>query len=243
MSMICSTESCWSEEKDTTVGTSTNCSAICGALSTVRQQREGNEISGTSMTCSTGVCVSMSLKMLKMSTNCSPICGTGASRICTNGASWAICSAKCRPTRPCGFTSTRSAGRIPGGSRVCPRRAWCSSRTSPTPALVTVFSPRKASYLAPSTTLVSRIEGVVLEEWWSASARAIRTVCRSCFNHERSRRSRRRLAAPESRSPCSNMSTARATEQKTVLTHWCGRHSDRDACVFVVVVVVQTRCR
>ena len=33
------------------------------------------------------------------------------------------------------------------------------------------------------------------EEWWKVSARTMRTVCRSCFNHERSRRSRRRLAA------------------------------------------------
>ena len=114
----------------------------------------------------------------------STTCGTGASRICTNGASSAKCSAKCRPTRPCGCTSTRSAGRIPRGSRVCPRRAWCSSRTSPSPALVTVLWPRKASF------------AVGPYEWCSTVARAIAIDIRSCRHHERSRRSRRRLAAP-----------------------------------------------
>ena len=111
----------------------------------------------------------------------STTCGTGASRICTNGASSAKCSAKCRPTRPCAPDEKCC---IPGGSRVCPRRAWCSSRTSPSPALVTVLWPRKASF------------AVGPYEWCSTVARAIAIDIRSCRHHERSRRSRRRLAAP-----------------------------------------------
>ena len=63
-----------------------------------------------------------------------------------------------------------------------------------------VFWPRKASFVAPSTTLVSHVEGLVPEEWWSASARAQAIDIRSCRHHERSRRSRRRLAAPVARS-------------------------------------------
>ena len=215
MSMICSTESCWSEEKDTTVGTSTNCSSICGALSTVRQQREGNEISGTSMTCSTGVCGVNEPEDVEDVHQLFPQLRHRSIQNLHQRCKLGHMLREVPPHTPLRLHLDE--------------KCWPHPRTSPSPALVTVSWPRKASYLAPSTTLVSRFEGVVPEEWWSASARAVRTVCRSCFNHERSRRSRRRLAAPESRSPCSNMSTARATEQKTVLTHWCGRHSDRDA--------------
>ena len=39
-------------------GTSTNCSAICGSLRTVREERDGDEILGTAVTCS-GIGVSM----------------------------------------------------------------------------------------------------------------------------------------------------------------------------------------
>ena len=42
--------------------------------------------------------------------------------------------------------------------------------------------------------------GNAAEEWWKVSSRTVRTVCCSCFSHERSRRSRRLLAAPLSRS-------------------------------------------
>ena len=94
-------------------------------------------------------------------------------------------SAKCRFTCPCGCSSTRSAGRIPGGSRVCPRGAWCSSRTSPSPALVTVFWPRKAAF------------GCAL--WCAEGARAMATLSCSCRQALRSRRSRRLTAAPEAR--------------------------------------------
>ena len=41
--------------------------------------------------------------------------------------------------------STNRSSRVPGGSRVCPRRAWCSSRTSPSLALVPGFCPRRAA--------------------------------------------------------------------------------------------------
>ena len=48
--MICSAVCCCGEEKDTTVGTSTNCSAVCGAVSTLRERRDDDEILGISIT-------------------------------------------------------------------------------------------------------------------------------------------------------------------------------------------------
>ena len=107
MSIICSAVDCWSEEKDITVGTSTNCSAISGSLSIEREQRDGDEILGTSITCSTGVCVSTSLMM---STSCAPACGKGTSSICTHGKTSTMCSSVCRWTRSCGRPSTRGGG-------------------------------------------------------------------------------------------------------------------------------------
>ena len=93
MSTICSTFR-W------TVGTSINCSAFCGRRwSTKRCGILSREILGTSVTCSTDVCVSMSFKI---SASCSPICGTGISRICTNGQTSTMCSKVCRRTCSCG---------------------------------------------------------------------------------------------------------------------------------------------
>ena len=72
MLTICSAVCCMSEAKDKTVGTSTNCSAICGkrrSRSTKRGRMMSFEIFGTSMTCSTGNCVSRDLKNC---TSCSP---------------------------------------------------------------------------------------------------------------------------------------------------------------------------
>ena len=97
------------------VGTSTNCSTINGSDRAAREgQDDDEEIMGTLITCSaTG-----KSKRRKNSSTLSTICGTGASRICTIGASSEGSSTKCRSTRPCGCTSTRSAGRIPGGGEV-----------------------------------------------------------------------------------------------------------------------------
>ena len=75
--------------------------------------------------------------------------------------------------------------------------------------VLAVFGPRRAACCSCLPTHSSlNFGGNGAEEWWKDSARTMRTVCRSCFNHDRSRRSRRRLAAPVSRSPCSDLSTA-----------------------------------
>ena len=96
--------------------TSANCSAICVAARAARRGRGGQEIMGTSITCS-GTEMS---KCLTASTSWSPDCGTGASRICTIGAKRTkstICSTVCRWTRSCGpGGSARLAGRLPPGS-------------------------------------------------------------------------------------------------------------------------------
>ena len=71
----------------------------------------------------------------------------------------------------------RSRLLIPGRGRICPRRA-----------LALVVCRRGA---ASRSTLLAL--------WWSCSARAIATVCRSCRNMQRSRRSLRRRAEPAPR--------------------------------------------
>ena len=91
----------------------------------------------------------------------------------------------------CGPGSTRLPGRTPGGGVLCPRRASCASCTTSSLALAPVFCPRRAAYCCSSTCFSN---GPAL--WWSAAARAMRTVCCSCRSIERSRRSRRRRAAP-----------------------------------------------
>ena len=79
MSTVCSITRC-NEENDTIVGNSTSCSASCGSRTEVRGGMRSMMILGTSITCSaTGMSAS---KNWSTSTNCSPICATGTSRIC-----------------------------------------------------------------------------------------------------------------------------------------------------------------
>ena len=86
--------------------------------------------------------------------------------------------------------------------------SWpCSSTCPHTPALA-VFCPR--------------------EEWCVLSARAIATVIRSCLSHERSRRCRRRCAAPAT--GCSLRSIRKGDANKGTL--------GIDSLFIVVVVVV-----
>ena len=73
----------------------------------------------------------------------------------------------------------------------------CGSSRAPTPALA-IVCPR--------------------EEWCVVSARAIATVIRSCRSHERSRRCRRRCAAPET--GCSLRSIPQWMTQKKALLGW-----------------------
>ena len=97
---------------------------------------------------------------------------------------------------PCGRTSTNGAGRDPGGGGFWRRGASCNSRSSTSLRALSVFCPRRALNVSPAATL-SKL-------WWAAADRAMRTVCCSCFHHERSRRSRLRLAA-EATAPSTSM--------------------------------------
>ena len=91
----------------------------------------------------------------------------------------------------CGPGSARLPGRTPGGGAGCARRPSCVTCSSTSLALAAVFCPRRAPFCCISTFSF----GPAL--WWRAAARAMRTVCCSCRSIERSRRSRRRRAAPE----------------------------------------------
>ena len=119
-----------------------------------REQRfasSSGKILGTSITCSgSGVNV---LERCMMSGNRYPICGTGASRICTVGAKCTkstMCSTVCRGTLSCGRGCVTDPSRTPpsassssnnwkhawGGGGFCRRNALCSSCPS-FPALAT----------------------------------------------------------------------------------------------------------
>ena len=59
------------------IGTSTNCSEVCGTERTVRGQREGVEILGTSITCSG----TKESRAVRNDNSWSTICGTGTTRV------------------------------------------------------------------------------------------------------------------------------------------------------------------
>ena len=69
-------------------GTSTNCSAVCGSMRNVREQRDGDGILGTAIT-SSGTGVS---RCRSIATSWSTPCGTGMSRIWIMGTASASCS-------------------------------------------------------------------------------------------------------------------------------------------------------
>ena len=144
----------------------------------------------------------------RTSGNCSTISGTGTSSIGTRTNASIICSTVCRCVRSCGpGGSARLAGRHPAVSSSYNSKNTASPATLVLDVLCVaslvpaVFCPCRAaccSCLHTHSSLNSG--GNAAEEWWKVSARTVRTVCRSCFSHERSRRSRRLLAAPLSRS-------------------------------------------
>ena len=69
-------------------GTSTNCSAVCGSMRNVREQRDGDGILGTAITSSeTGVS-----RCRSIATSWSTPCGTAMSRIWIMGTTSASCS-------------------------------------------------------------------------------------------------------------------------------------------------------
>ena len=132
--------------------------------------------------------------------------------------------AECRTVRPlrCGPGSARMPGRAPGGRAVCARRPSCEACSSTSLALAPVFGPRGAAFCCAL--------------WCVAAARAMRTVCCSCRHHERSRRSRRRLATPpaEGRTLHSPINSQHSCTKKRSQT-WLSL-----VVVVVVVVVVRT---
>ena len=159
------------------VGTSTNCSTSYVSRTAVRIGTSSGRILGTSMTCS-GAGTSASKKG-KMSGSCSPICGTGASRICTMGATRTrsvMCSMTCRWTALASEASSsyrlKSTGW--GGGVFRTVAVQCNS-----------LSPPALAILCPR------------EERCNFSASAMATDIRSCRNMERGIRCRRRCAAPE----------------------------------------------
>ena len=89
-----------------------------------------------------------------------------------------------------------------------PRGPYCVACSTSSPALAAVFCPRGAPFCCISTFSF----GPAL--WWRAAARAMRTVCCSCRSIERSRRSRRRRAAPEGCPLSSAMKKSNTRENK-----------------------------
>ena len=132
-------------------GTSTHCSAVCGSLGTVREQRDDDEILGTAITCS-GIGVS---RCKSVATIWSTPCGTGMSRIWTMGTTSASCSmVRCWSCSSGHGGSPRQGGREPPGSSsyklkstgwrgggFCRRGASFLSSCPSSPALA-VFCPR-----------------------------------------------------------------------------------------------------
>ena len=110
----------------------------------------------------------------------------------------------------CGPASARLPSRTTG-------RPSCVACSSTSLALAAVFCPRGAPFCCISTFTI----GPAL--WWRAAARAMRTVCCSCRSIERSRRSRRRRAAPEGCPLESAMKSRQRKDQssQTCLSLWC----------------------
>ena len=96
----------------------------------------------------------------------------------------------------------RTAGRTPR-----PWPHWSSAYSSWPPwSLPSSVSCGASCFSCLPTPL--NFGGSGAEEWWEVSTRTMRTVCRSCFSHEQSRRSRPLLEAPLSRSTSIMMTTA-----------------------------------
>ena len=144
---------------DRTVGTSTNCSADCGSGIREREGHGEQEILGTSITCSA---IGRS-RIRKVSATWSTICGTGRSRICTNGQTVPKSSTQCRSTHTCQpATSDRGAGWPPAGGGVFGIFAVkCVSYSSPFLVLVAAFWFRKTPLAVPT----------LRKEWWVTVAR------------------------------------------------------------------------
>ena len=140
---------------------------------------------------------------------------------------------ECRRLRSllCGPGSARIPGRAPGGGVSCARGPWCVACSTSSPALAAFSCPRGTPFCCISTFSF----GPAL--WWRAAARSVRTVCCSCRNIERSRRSRRRRASPEG-CPLSSsiVGHAKNTEDNANLSEPGGGGG---VCVWCAVCVVR----
>ena len=184
--------------KKRTVGTSTNCSTSCGSRSGIRVGMFSKMILDTSITCSVTTNRNVAQNW-RTSGNYSTSSGTGTSSIgtrtnasiifstvcplCPLVGPWRLCQAGRPP--PCGvFIVQLEEHRFPRHSG--PRRAV---RGLSGPCRLLSVGRACCSCLHTHSSLNSG--GNAAEEWWKVSAWTVRTVSRSCFSHERSRRSRR----------------------------------------------------
>ena len=90
---------------------------------------------------------------------------------------------------------------------VAPLRPGLQREARPLPR--GVLCARRLECVACSTSFLALALVWPLEAWCVYSARAIATLCRSCFSHERRRRSLRRRAAPSPSSPPAIIMTSR----------------------------------
>ena len=181
-------------------GTATNCSAVCGSGREERDEAVCRRILVISITCSSSqsqVCSAATgqrvRKKRRTYTTESTICGTGSWTSGKTGAESTICSTMRRGTRFCGLTPERRSGREPPSSGTLSLSSKLKYRVPGSEGVGASGSwPSTSSRTHPLSLAVLCLRGAV---WCDASARAIATVIRSCFSHERSRRSRRLRAA------------------------------------------------
>ena len=130
MSTVCSILRCKEEDQDTGVGTSTSCSASCGAQRTVRAARGGHTILGTSITCSA---TRKSKGERTPNSNYSTISGTGTSKVGSNRAStiWSTMFRWTRSTSPRGSARRwprppveEASGAVAHGATRAPPHPW-----------------------------------------------------------------------------------------------------------------------
>ena len=110
---------------DNTVGTSTNLTAYCGSGIREREGHGEQEILGTSITCSA---IGRS-RIRKASATQSTVCGTGRSRICTNGQTEPRSSMTCRSKHTCRQQpqAEAPAGLFFEAAILCPLEEWCEN--------------------------------------------------------------------------------------------------------------------
>ena len=154
MSTFCST-SPDKEEQDTIVGTSTNCSAVCGTLSTrrLRERRDEDEILGTSIACS-----GMRISSCRHTSTCwFSICGTGTSSDGTMNVLSRICSTVRHWSRSCGLTSKSRSGPSRGwGEGGVPDRPRKVHLAPPLPCPGSPLAPQSVARHGPNITAVMK---------------------------------------------------------------------------------------